>query len=280
MNLPQDFCLKMQNLLKDEYDDFIKGYDNENYFSLRINTLKADSDDEKIKNLFCEEKVRWAENGYYYSGRQRPGKHPYHHAGAYYIQEASAMAPVARAEIQKGDRVLDLCAAPGGKSTGAAAYLEGTGLLVSNEIVPGRAKILSGNIERMGVKNAVVTNESPRDLERYFPHFFDKIIVDAPCSGEGMFRKDKAAADQWSREQVNVCANRQSLILESAEKMLAPDGKIIYSTCTFSPEENEQQIENFLKKHPEFTVIKPKIYGYFTPADRTGQTEIHNWKTQ
>ena len=266
MNLPQDFCLKMQNLLKDEYDDFIKGYDNENYFSLRINTLKADSDDEKIKKLFCEEKVRWAENGYYYSGRQRPGKHPYHHAGAYYIQEASAMAPVARAEIQKGDRVLDLCAAPGGKSTGAAAYLEGTGLLVSNEIVPGRAKILSGNIERMGVKNAVVTNESPGDLERYFPHFFDKIIVDAPCSGEGMFRKDKAAADQWSREQVNVCANRQSLILESAEKMLAPGGKIIYSTCTFSPEENEQQIENFLKKHPEFTVIKPKIYGYFTPG--------------
>lgn len=225
MNLPQDFCLKMQNLLKDEYDDFIKGYDNENYFSLRINTLKADSDDEKIKNLFCEEKVRWAENGYYYSGRQRPGKHPYHHAGAYYIQEASAMAPVARAEIQKGDRVLDLCAAPGGKSTGAAAYLEGTGLLVSNEIVPGRAKILSGNIERMGVKNAVVTNESPGDLERYFPHFFDKIIVDAPCSGEGMFRKDKAAADQWSREQVNVCANPPEFDFGKCGKNACPGRK-------------------------------------------------------
>lgn len=266
MNLPGDFCLKMKNLLGDEYENFIKGYENDNYYSLRVNTLKADSKRFFEENLFDLEKIDWCDTGFYYNNETRPGRHPYHHAGVYYIQEASAMATVASAEIEKGDKVLDLCAAPGGKSSQIAAALMGTGLLVSNEIVPSRCKILSGNLERMGVKNAIVLNHSPQDLEKTFSNFFDKIIVDAPCSGEGMFRKEKTVVDEWSLQQVLVCANRQSHILESATKMLAPNGKIIYSTCTFAPEENEQMIAEFIKKHPEFSVIKPSVYKYFTPG--------------
>lgn len=266
MKLPQDFCIKMENLLGNEYNDFIKGYENDNYYSLRVNTLKADVDMFYKENLFELEKIDWCNTGFYYNNETRPGKHPYHHAGVYYIQEASAMAPAAAAEIEKGDKVLDLCAAPGGKSSQIAAALMGTGLLVSNEIVPSRAKILSGNLERMGVKNAIVLNHNPQELEKHFPYFFDKIVVDAPCSGEGMFRKEKAVVDEWSQEQVLVCANRQSHILESAAKMLAPNGKIIYSTCTFSPEENEQMIARFIEKHPDFSVVKPKVYRYFSPG--------------
>ncbi|MBQ5325856.1 MAG: RsmB/NOP family class I SAM-dependent RNA methyltransferase [Oscillospiraceae bacterium] len=266
MKLPQQFCEKMQALLKDEYDDFITGYENDNYYSLRVNTLKADTEAFYSENLFSLEKVDWCRTGFYYDNATRPGRHAYHHAGVYYIQEASAMAPARAAEIQPGDKVLDLCAAPGGKSSQAAAALMGTGLLVSNEIVASRAKILSGNMERMGVKNAVVLNHSPRELERHFPYFFDKIIVDAPCSGEGMFRKEAAVVNEWSQRQVEVCANRQSHILESAAKMLAPGGKIIYSTCTFSPEENEMMVARFLARHSEFTTVRPQIYSHFSPG--------------
>ena len=264
--LPQLFCEKMQDLLKDEYTDFISGYDNDNYYSLRVNTLKADIGSFVQENLFSLEKVDWCDTGFYYDNATRPGRHPCHHAGVYYIQEASAMAPVAAAGIQPGDKVLDLCAAPGGKSTQAAAALAGSGLLVSNEIVPSRAKILSGNLERMGVKNAIVLNENPADLEKHFPGFFDKIIVDAPCSGEGMFRKDDTAIKEWSPRQVDVCANRQSLILESAHKMLAPGGRLVYSTCTFAPEENEKMVASFIEKHPEYSVIKPAVHRFFSPG--------------
>ncbi|MBQ8605030.1 MAG: RsmB/NOP family class I SAM-dependent RNA methyltransferase [Oscillospiraceae bacterium] len=264
--LPQQFCEKMKNLLQNEYNEFITGYDNDNYYSLRINTLKGEKEDFQRKDTFCTGPVEWCDTGYYYNNETRPGRHPYHHAGVYYIQEASAMAPVAAAGIQPGDKVLDLCAAPGGKSTQAACRLKGMGLLVSNEIVSSRAKILSGNIERMGIKNALVLNESPADLEKHFPAFFDKIIVDAPCSGEGMFRKDDTAIKEWSPQQVEVCANRQSLILESAHKMLAPGGRIVYSTCTFAPEENEMMVAQFIEKHPEYKIIKPEVHRYFSPG--------------
>lgn len=264
--LPKLFCEKMQILLQGEYPDFISGYDKENHCSLRVNTLKADRETFEKENPFLLEKVAWRESGYYYDSSARPGRHPYHHAGVYYIQEASAMAPVAAAEIKEGEKVLDLCAAPGGKSTQAACALGGTGLLIANEIVPSRAKILSGNIERMGIKNAVVLNENPANLEKYFPSFFDKIIVDAPCSGEGMFRKDDTAINEWSLKQVEVCANRQSLILRSAHKMLAPGGRIIYSTCTFSPEENEMTVARFMDKYPEYTIVRPKVHEFFSPG--------------
>ncbi|MBQ6896973.1 MAG: RsmB/NOP family class I SAM-dependent RNA methyltransferase [Oscillospiraceae bacterium] len=264
MVLPQDFKDKMKNLLKDEFDDFLKGYDKDNFYSLRINTLKANVQDVLEKNIFDFSPVKWCPTGYYYPVNQRPGRHSYHHAGVFYIQEASAMAVVECADIQQGDKVLDLCAAPGGKSTQIAAKLGGTGLQISNEIVPNRAKILSQNIERMGVKNAIVTNESPEKLEKVFPAFFDKIIVDAPCSGEGMFRKDPAVVNEWSLSQVEVCANRQGHILESAHKMLAENGIMVYSTCTFSPEENEIAVQKFIEKHPEYILIKPDVHKFFS----------------
>ena len=266
MVLPQDFKDKMQNLLKDEFDDFLKGYEKDNFYSLRINTLKAQPSDVLEKNLFDFTAVKWCPTGYYYPGNQRPGRHSYHHAGVFYIQEASAMAVVECADIRHGDKVLDLCAAPGGKSTQIATKLGGTGLQISNEIVPNRAKILSQNIERMGIKNAVVTNESPEKLEKVFPAFFDRIIVDAPCSGEGMFRKDPAVVNEWSLAQVDVCANRQGHILESAHKMLAENGIIVYSTCTFSPEENEIAVQKFIDNHPEYLLVKPAVHSFFSPG--------------
>ena len=264
MVLPQDFKNKMHRLLNDEFDEFLKGYDKDNFYSLRINTLKANAEDVLDKNIFDLTPVQWCPTGYYYPGIQRPGRHSYHHAGVFYIQEASAMSVAECADIHPGEKVLDLCAAPGGKSTQLAAKLQGEGLLVSNEIVPNRAKILSQNMERMGVKNAVVTNESPEKLEKYFKNYFDKIVVDAPCSGEGMFRKEPAVVNEWSLAQVEVCANRQQHILESAHKMLADGGLIVYSTCTFSPEENEMTVDSFLKKHPEYELIKPEVHRYFS----------------
>lgn len=266
MNLPNDFKIQMQSLLGDEYTDFFNSYKQENHYSLRVNTLKGKTDDFLHQSGFDLEPVLWCDSGFYYQNSQRPGKSSLHHAGAFYIQEASAMAVVEAAEIQKGDKVLDLCAAPGGKSTHIACKLEGSGILISNEIVPQRAKILSQNIERMGIKNAVVTNENPKKLEKAFPSFFDKIIVDAPCSGEGMFRKDPACIEQWSLEQTEVCADRQKLILESAHKMLAEGGILVYSTCTFSPLENEMTISAFLEDHKEYSLIKPCVHKYFTPG--------------
>lgn len=266
MNLPQEFCRRMKDMLRDEYDDFIKSYDSRPQRSLRVNTLKADSERFFRQNLFDLERVEWCPDGFYYADSRRPGLHPYHRAGVYYIQEASAMAPVVCAEIKPGEKVLDLCAAPGGKSSRAAAALQGSGILVSNEIVPSRAKILSFNLERMGVKNAIVTNENPADLEKFFPAFFDKIIVDAPCSGEGMFRKDPSAVSQWSQQRPDACAVRQGLILDSADKMLSAGGRIIYSTCTFAPQENEMAVAAFLDRHSEYRLISPAVSTFFSPG--------------
>ncbi len=206
-------------------------------------------------------KVPWAENGYYYQPGDQPGKHPYHEAGLYYIQEPSAMAPAELLEVQPEERVLDLCAAPGGKSTQIAAKLQGRGVLFCNEIHSARAKILSENIERMGICNACVTNEPPERLAEFFPEYFDKILVDAPCSGEGMFRKNDAACGEWSQENVALCAERQDGILDCAARMLRPGGRLVYSTCTFAPEEDEGSVGRFLQRHGEFSVL---------PADKAG----------
>lgn len=202
--------------------------------------------------------VPWAENGYYYEKTDQPGKHPYHEAGVYYIQEPSAMAPVPMLQVKPGDRVLDLCAAPGGKSTQIAAALMGEGLLVCNEINPQRAKILSENIERMAVCNACVTNETPERLSEFFPEYFDKILVDAPCSGEGMFRKNEDACGEWSPENVEMCAARQDGILDEAAKMLRQGGRLVYSTCTFAEAEDEGSVERFMGRHPQFRLLEMK----------------------
>lgn len=258
--LPQLFQERMNRMLKDEYPAFLDSYEKERYQALRVNTLKAERDDIFIKSPFHLKEISWENNGFYYEKEDYPGKHPYHEAGVYYIQEPSAMAPAAYLGAKPGEKVLDLCAAPGGKSTQIAAAMGGEGLLVSNEIHPARAKILSENIERMGIMNALVTNESPQTLAKFFIEFFDRIMVDAPCSGEGMFRKNENACEEWSLENVALCAKRQLEILECAADMLRPGGRMVYSTCTFSPEENEGTISRFLHRHPEFHVVPVKRY--------------------
>lgn len=257
--LPKEFEERMQKMLGEEYSAFEKSYEKEKFQALRVNTLKGSKEEFAKKSPFSLKQVSWEENGFYYSLEDAPGKHPYHEAGVYYIQEPSAMAPVPFLEVKPGERVLDLCAAPGGKSTQIGVALKGEGLLVSNEIHPARAKILSENVERMGIRNALVTNETPEKLADIFGEYFDKILVDAPCSGEGMFRKNEDAKNEWSLENVQLCADRQDGILDCAAKMLRPGGRLVYSTCTFAPAENEGSIARFLERHPEFTVVSVPI---------------------
>ena len=259
MNLPIEFEKKMKAFLGNEWDDFLYSYDNNRFQALRFNTLKVQSTEErmrilKVLGISSDKKVSWADEAYYFDENVRPGKHPYHEMGLYYIQEPSAMSAAALLAPKPGMRVLDLCAAPGGKSTQLATYLGDSGLLVSNEINTQRSRILSQNIERMGIKNAIVTNEDSFVLASHFPGFFNAIQVDAPCSGEGMFRKLPEAIEQWSMENVAICAARQKEILDNAAVMLKPGGVIVYSTCTFSKEENEDVIEYFLERHPDFTL--------------------------
>ena len=255
INLPAAFTERMKQMLGREYDAFIASYDKERSQGLRVNGLKADLAEFAKTAPFSLNPVAWAAEGFAYGAEDRPGRHPYHDAGVYYIQETSAMIAASLLNPQPGEMILDLCAAPGGKSTQAAARLSGEGLLVSNEIHPARAKILSQNIERMGIRNAVVTNEDSGRLTKYFPAFFDGIIVDAPCSGEGMFRKNEDACDEWSPENVENCAARQAEILDCAAEMLKPGGRLVYSTCTFAPAENEGSISRFLERHPEFELL-------------------------
>lgn len=258
--LPQEFKNRMEQLLKDEYPAFLQSYDRQAYHALRVNTLKG-TKEQLLKELpFSLSPVPWEENGFYYGKEDAPGRHPYHAAGVYYIQEPSAMLPAVYLDAQPGEKILDLCAAPGGKSTRIAEAMKGQGLFISNEIHPARAKILSENIERMGIRNAVVTNESPQSLAKIFVEYFDRIMVDAPCSGEGMFRKNEAACAEWSLENIQLCSDRQQEILGCAASMLKPGGRIVYSTCTFAPEENEGTISRFLCMYPEFSVAACHCY--------------------
>ncbi|MCL1632057.1 RsmB/NOP family class I SAM-dependent RNA methyltransferase [Sporolactobacillus sp. CPB3-1] len=255
MDLPEAFTEKMIALMGEEAHDFFETYNDQRALGLRINSLKTDA--EKLKALapFHMEQVPFCPAGFYYQKNDMPGKHPFHQAGLYYIQEPTAMFVAEVLAPKPGERVLDLCAAPGGKSTQLAAKMNNTGLLVANEPYPARAKILSENIERMGITNTVVTNERPERLANYFPGYFDRILVDAPCSGEGMFRKDPEAMHYWSPGHVAECAHLQAQILEHAYHMLRSGGTLVYSTCTFSPEENEQIIEAFLEKHHDLELL-------------------------
>jgi len=265
--LPQDFLDRMKGLLGIEYSDFLESYEQENKHSLRINPLKKNTDNMDRRNLpFVDENVPWESNGFYYDSDKQPGKHPYHEAGVYYIQEASAMAPVHYLQVMPGEKVLDLCAAPGGKSTQIAADLQGEGLLVCNEIHPARSKILSENVERMGIRNALVLNETPQSLADRFEEYFDKILVDAPCSGEGMFRKNDEACGEWSLSNVQLCADRQDEILDAAAGMLKPGGRLVYSTCTFAPAENEGSISRFLERHNDFEIVPVETFEGMAPG--------------
>ena len=246
--LPQVFLERMKNQLGDAYPAYIESLERPRAVALRFNPLKG----ETPTLPFVRENVPWEPQGYYYDPDSRPGLHPYHEAGVYYLQEASAMAPVALLAPQPGERICDLCAAPGGKSTQIAGRLMGEGFLLCNEINSKRAKILSRNIERLGIANALVTNEHPAVLADRFPGYFDRVLIDAPCSGEGMFRKEEAAVTDWSPETVEMCANRQREILHSGAQLVRPGGRLVYSTCTFAPEENEETVAAFLADHPDF----------------------------
>ena len=249
--LPELFLQRLASQLGDEFDTYLQSLDRPRAVALRFNPLKTDS----FPALpFVGEPVPWAQYGYYYDPEARPGLHVWHEAGLYYLQEASAMAPVTLLDPQPGEIICDLCAAPGGKTTQIAAKMAGQGLLVCNEINPKRSRILSRNIERMAVSNALVLNHHPSELERHFTGAFDKVLVDAPCSGEGMFRKEEAAVTDWSPETVAMCASRQAEILKTAAKLLRPGGRLVYSTCTFAPEEDEGAISEFLKTHPDFSI--------------------------
>lgn len=252
--LPVEFQERMKKLLGDEYDDFLKSYDKKPVRAFRVNTDKISLDDFSKLNIFSNEKIPYVKNGFYFD-YDGIGNHPYHHAGMFYIQEPAAMVPVECVDIQPEWRVLDLCAAPGGKSSQIKNKLGEKGVLVSNEIVPSRCKILTGNMERMGFKNTVTTCMHPKRLQKEFPEAFDMIVVDAPCSGEGMFRKEEIAIDEWTPENVLMCAERQAEILDCAVKMLKQGGYIVYSTCTFSLEENEMTVDAFIERHPEFEIV-------------------------
>ena len=259
--LPEAFLNRMKNQLGEEYPQFLQSLERPRAVALRFAANK-----EQPELPFVLEPVPWEPLGYYYDPDSRPGLHPYHEAGVYYLQEASAMSAVALLDPQPGEKVADLCAAPGGKSTQIAGRMAGQGFLLCNEYSPKRAKILSQNIERMGVANALVTNEDTANLAKKFPGYFDRVLVDAPCSGEGMFRKEEAAVTDWSEETVTMCAQRQSTIIHNAAQLVRPGGRLVYSTCTFAPQENEELVAQFLQNHPDFepvTVAAP----WFTPGE-------------
>ena len=260
MALPAAFEQRMQRLLGEEYPAFRDALARPQARGLRVSPLKIAPEQFAAQAPFTLTPVPWAPEGFFYPDTQRPGRHPYYEAGVYYIQEPSAMAVGALADAKPGERVLDLCAAPGGKTTHLAGRMHGEGLLVANEIHAGRAAILAQSIERMGVQNCIVCNETPERLAQRFPEFFDCIVVDAPCSGEGMFRKDdNPAQSEWTPELPSFCAARQAEILDRAADMLAGGGRLIYSTCTFAPEEDEGTLSRFLERHPEFSVQQGQL---------------------
>ncbi|QYE98275.1 RsmF rRNA methyltransferase first C-terminal domain-containing protein [Paraclostridium sordellii] len=257
INLPQKFLDDMKEILKDEYEDFIKSYEEPKTTGLRVNTLKISKEDLINLNLFKLNQIPWAEEGLYYDEKiDRPGKNPLHEAGAYYLQEPSAMSVVPRADIKENDKVLDMCAAPGGKSTYILSKLNDTGLLVSNEINPIRIKALGENLERFGAKNCIITNTDSNNLRKVFNGYFDKVIIDAPCSGQGMFRKDEVAIKDWSYEKILECQSIQREIIRDGYDMLKNEGILVYSTCTFAKEENENIINEFIEENENAKLIE------------------------
>lgn len=254
-NLPVEFTERMRGILGEEYPAFEKSYEEVRKYGLRVNTKKISPKEFERIAPFHLTPIPGIPGGYYYLEEDAPARHPFYHAGLYYLQEPSAMTPASILEIAPGDRVLDLCAAPGGKATALGAKLKGTGLLVANDISASRAKALLKNIEVFGIPNSFVTNAAPVKLAERFPGFFDKILVDAPCSGEGMFRKDADTIKAWYPEKPEECAKIQKEIVIRAADMLRPGGTMLYSTCTFAPVENEEMIRYLLEQRPEMELL-------------------------
>ena len=251
MKLPVEFTNRMRRILGEEYGAFEKSYEEVRKYGLRVNTKKISPEEFERISPFHLTKIPWISGGYYYLEEDAPARHPYYYAGLYYLQEPSAMTPASVLEVTPGERVLDLCAAPGGKATALGGKLQGQGLLVANDISASRAKALLKNIEVFGIPNSFVTNGIPARLAEQFPSFFDKVLVDAPCSGEGMFRKDENTIKAWYPGKPEECANVQKDIIVQAADMLRPGGMLLYSTCTFAPQENEEVILHLLLRRPE-----------------------------
>ena len=249
--LPEAFLAEMRELLGAEFDQYIKSYDEEWKPGLRVNTLKLSPESFKEVFPWKLEPVSWTENGFYYDAQERPSRHPAYYAGLYYLQEPSAMTPAAMLPVEPGDKVLDVCAAPGGKSTELASKLKGRGMLVSNDISYSRARALLKNLELAGAANICVTSEAPEKLAGVWPEFFDKILVDAPCSGEGMFRRDEDMVKDWNEKGPEYYVPIQRQILSQAAAMLRPGGYMLYSTCTFSVEEDEENVAYVLEEFPQ-----------------------------
>ena len=252
--LPTAFVSRMKTLLGSDYPLYERAMTEQPSRALRVNTEKISLADFEKAADFPIEKIPYVENGYFFEC-DKIGNHPFHHAGMIYIQEPAAMMPAECLRIEKDWRILDMCAAPGGKSTQLQNKLGESGVIVSCEIVPSRCKILASNVERLGVRNSVTLCASPDKLADELPVKFDMIMVDAPCSGEGMFRKEEIAIDEWSEDNVTMCAERQAGILDCAARLVKGGGYIVYSTCTFSLEENEMTVDSFLQRHPEFEIL-------------------------
>lgn len=263
--LPAAYTTMIGEMLGQEADAFLQSFTAPRTQGLRFNSLKKHSDSGQYAfrntiSLFDLKPIPWCQEGYYYEEPVRPGRHPYHSAGLYYIQEPSAMSAAELLAPVPGETVLDLAAAPGGKTTHIASLMQGNGLLVSNEIHPERAKILAENVERLGIAHALVTSATPGELAIRFPEAFDRIMLDAPCSGEGMFRKDADAINEWSQEHVIMCSSRQWDILQDAYSMLKPGGHLAYSTCTFNRKENEEIVDRILNSYPDMELITQKRF--------------------
>ncbi|MDD6011599.1 MAG: RsmB/NOP family class I SAM-dependent RNA methyltransferase, partial [Oscillospiraceae bacterium] len=255
--IPERFAAEMRELLGNSFGDYLAALSEPPVRGFRVNTDKIAPEDFDKINPFGRESIPYVENGFYLDF-DRVGSHPYHHAGMIYVQEPAAMAPVECLDIQPDWKILDMCAAPGGKSTQLKNKLGSGGVLMSNEVIPSRCRVLSGNIERLGLQNVITCCLDTAKLADLYGNTFDLVTVDAPCSGEGMFRKDETAIDEWSEENVNRCADRQAVILDHAARTVKRGGYILYATCTFSLQENELTVDAFLQRHPEFELVPVK----------------------
>ena len=267
MRLPEKYENEMKDLLQEEYEAYKESLGLPIQQGYRINTGKISKEEWKKIAPFSAKEVPWIENGYFLLDDFRASRHPYYFAGLYYLQEPSAMTPANRLNVEPGDFVLDLCAAPGGKATELGSRLKGKGMLVANDISNSRAKALLKNLELAGIANLYVTSEEPAKLCQNFPEFFDKVLVDAPCSGEGMFRKDMDVAKTWDESRPEFFANLQREIVSNAISMLKPGGLMLYSTCTFAPIENEGTISYILENFPEMELLEIPAYEGFSEGN-------------
>lgn len=267
IHLPLEFTSRMKDMLGNQYQDFINSYENPRCFGLRVNTLKISPEEFLERSPFSLRKIPWIPNGFFYSSQDHPARHPYYQAGLYYLQEPSAMTPAACLPVEPGDRVLDLCAAPGGKATELGARLKGQGILVANDISLSRARALLRNLELFGIPNSFVTSEVPAHMASRFPEYFQKILLDAPCSGEGMFRKDPSVIDTWSPARTQELSAIQKDLAARAVSMLCAGGYLLYSTCTFAPCENEEVISYILETFPEMKLVDLPAYEGFSPGN-------------